>query len=280
MDFSKEPLLQLIELSIIGELGAYREVFKRLEDIPRTCFWKLTQDFSYDVDIADFIGFAWAWILEKNKLYSLYYRFREDMVPGKEAEPFLKRYYYSIARSAVLAFLKEEFPAFRRRGKQVINPATGEKEWISDYLEVPFTEYYEEDVPVVSSVMQNKEELTVYAPEKMLERENAEELLKELFTTISEFEQRKRVSFWLVYFSRLFPLPEIDIEWLAEINACGKEDVRMRIEEGIEDNIGHMYSVSYDFAGKILCESANTVTVRNRRLMVKLDPKFQRLMET
>ena len=279
MDFSKEPLLQLVELSIIGVKDAYNEVFERLVNILKTCFWKITKGFSYDLEIEAFIGFAWSWILEKEKMHSLYYRFRKENLAEKQYEEFVKRYYYSIARSAVLAFLKEEFPAFRPNGKKVIDPETGEKILVGDYLEIPFTEDYEEGIPVVFSVLQNKGELTVYSPEKMLEKESAEELLKDLLTTISECKHKQRISFWLVYLSRFYPLPDIDIEWLAELNECGSEDIRSRISEGIEDNVGRKFSVSSEFAGDILKECKNNVTVRNRRLLKTLSPEFKSLME-
>jgi len=279
MNYSKMSFLQLVELSIIGVKESYNEVFERLESILKTCFWKSTQGFSYDVDYKAFVGFAWSWILEKDKIHYAYFRFLKENVGEDEFDAFLKRYYYSIARSAVFAFLKEEYPAFRHNGKLITDPETGEKKLVSTYLEIPFTEDYEEGVPFTHNSLNNKNELTVYSPERMCEEENAEELISELFDTIRIMNPKKRISFWLVHLSRCYPLHESDVELLAEMNHCSNEDIRQRIRDGVEKNMGCKYSVSSEFVAELLGEVPNTVTVRIRRLIKTFPPSIRNLME-
>jgi hypothetical protein len=279
MNLSKESSLSLVELSILGVKDAYNELFRRLEDILRTCFRKTTCVFSYDLEADAYISFAWSWILERKKLHALYYRFGCEKLSESEFEHYLKNYYYSIARSAVFSFLKSEYPAFRSSGKMITDETTGERKALREYMEIPFSDEPEEGLQNVIPLLESPDLLKEYSPEKLVRDEFAEDLIKDLLTMLEKYESRKRISFWIVHLSRLFPLPDGDIDWLAALNGCDSKTIRNKIEQGIEENSGRMYAISSEFAGEILHDLPNTVTVRNKRLLRELGPRLKSLME-
>lgn len=246
MDFSKEDSVRLIELSILGVNGAYFEFLTKQKEILKKCYNKYSK-INYFLEFPGYYSFAQEWILLKNKLLPLYKYLKSKSLIGGEPEILqrsIERYFFTIAYSAFIEYLSEEYPG----KKQVIAASENVISAPFKGSVVPYKKISYEDYSNISNESTDRSD-----PQKSIEP--ADNTLTNTLQFLATLKPEKRIPFWLTYLSREHPLPQSDIMWLAELNECSTGIILNRIHSAVESNEDKSFAVSSKFLGKLLGES-------------------------
>lgn len=274
MNYTSLSTIRLIELFVhFSDNKAFEEFHSRTQSVVEIVYKANASIASfYNFTFNDFETVVLGWIIDKNKFQSLLWKYSslKDSNSLKNLDSFVKGYYYRIVQSGFHQYLHELYPEYR------ISDFTTEDIEVQASYEDDESNFHKPSFPVVefNDGSQKTKESNKYSIASYMKKLKIEAELIALVDEILNLKPTKRIPVWLTYLVRILPLPEEDMQFLAELNNCSEEDIQKSIDKAVSENMDKSFAVTSEFIGILIQIPQNTVSVRIRRAKQELSSKI------